>query len=261
MPLMINIKIGTIALFALLFCSEMLDAQYYESDSAFVGRKNSIMLLTNPLLQVALNSTGRTFQTGIQYKRLINPNKRLNFGFGFEAIDFIERQNQNPINLIADATDSVLILRKKKSIYNRFHISSGIEWSDFSQNHGFLYGVGLQLGIRKELESSYLNHHIKSPIDSTSLEMNYYAAIPDSTEAEYDYTNSYVDFAVALQIGYRINIKEKWEVNLTFSPQFNVYFATQNQWNLNTPQPLDYQPSNGFEMQLRLLMVDIGYRF
>jgi hypothetical protein len=244
-----------------LVASKTICAQYVDPDSAYVGRKNAIMILANPLLQVALSSDSRAALFGLSYKRVLHNNKRLKLGAGYEFIDLSPYENEIPLARIPEATDSAIVINSKKQFYNRTHIRGGLEWSEFSSKHGMVYGLDVQVGFRKDHNESYNAQHLVAPRDSTILNPNYFSSSPNSKEGVYDFDHYYMDIGLVANIGYRVQLKEKWEINLSFSPEFNLYFVTNSKWNLDTPEPLQYLPSNGFEMQLRLLLVDIGYRF
>ena len=251
----------TLCLLVGVFICQLTKAQYIEADSVYVGRRNSLMLLANPIVAFALQSNSSNLQYGLSYKRVLSNTRRLKLAIGHEFADLSPNQSTSNGRYFQQSTDSTIAATDVTETYNRTIIRGGLEWSEYQAKNAMYYGVDLQLGVRKHHYDAYTNHFSKLAVDSTQINPFVFANEPDSIVGVYDYNNRYIDIGVAIHIGYRIHIKEKWEVNLSFSPEFNVYFAGKNTWNLDTPAPLQYLPSSGFEMQLRLLLVDIGYRF
>jgi hypothetical protein len=251
----------TLSLLVGVFACQLAGAQYIEADSVYAGRRNSLMFLANPVVAFALQSNGESLQYGISFKRVLSNTRRLKLALGHEYVDLSPKQSASTGRYFQQSSDSTIAAIALNETFNRTTIRGGLEWSEYLAKNAMYYGVDLQLGARKQHYDAYTYHYSKLELDSSQINPTVFSSAPDSIVGVYDYSNRYIDIGLAIHIGYRIQLKEKWEVNLSFSPEFNVYFAGKNTWNLETPAPLQYLPSSGFEMQLRLLLVDIGYRF
>jgi hypothetical protein len=235
--------------------------QYIEPDSALVGRKNIILLQTNPLIGIAIQAENMPTTFGMTYKRTLKEFKRLVIGLNYEWINLSpSNQALQPAHLVA-SSDSTVTLLETKETFSRMNIRGGLEWSDYTDKSAMFYGVTAHLGQRHQHYDAYTHQYRQLPVDTTLINPTTFANKPESSKGIYDYDHYFLEFGFALQIGYRIQLKQRWEINLSMSPEFSVYLPTKNTWNLDSQEPLQFLPSNGFEMNLHLLLVDIGYRF
>jgi hypothetical protein len=251
--------------FLFLLCFGLLTfgafGQYIEPDSTLMGHKNSILLQANPLLRIAIQANGAPTTFGLTYKRTLKEFKRLVCGLNYEWMNLSPRnQTLQPAHLVA-STDSSVTLLETNETFSRMNIRGGLEWSSYIDKSAMFYGVTAHLGQRHQHYEAYTHQYRQLPIDTTLINPTTFANKPESSTGIYDYDHYFLEFGFALQIGYRIQLKQRWEINLSMNPEFSVYLPTKNNWNLDSPEPLQFLPSNGFEMNLRLLLVDIGYRF
>lgn len=254
-----NTRIGYGMVLLLSWFTNTAQAQYIEPDSAYTGPKKSLFLLANPIFPPLMGSTDGSAHLALSYKRVLSNTKRLKFGAFFDYYNLSPSVRTIDPSDVLGKTDSSVSINVRQEYYRRVATRGGLEWGDYNEKHGKFYGVDLIAGYSKNDHQSYNNTYVKEWAPDSSFSS--YALLPDSMAGVYDYTHHYLTLGFAANIGYRVVIKQKWELNFTFSPEFTFNLPVGNQWNLTTPAPLQYEPTNSFEMQLRMLLIDIGYRF
>jgi hypothetical protein len=256
-----NIRMAVVLLLLGSLTPHLSNAQYVELDSAYTGPKNTIFLLGNPIIVPLMSGSPSSVYLGMVYKRVLKNNKRLKFGLNYDYNDLSPfNQGSDPNNFLA-YNDSQVVISNRQEYFSRISLRGGLEWSDYTENNGKFYGLDLHAGISKATHDAYAYTYNRLPGDTTTIGPSDFSILPDTTVAQYDYDHYFLNVGFAANIGYRVVLKKKWEINFTFSPEFTFNFPVRYDWNLATPVPLQYEPSSGFEMQLRMLLVDIGYRF
>lgn len=243
-----------------LLLSTSIRAQYVEVDSLYAGRKNTLSFLVNPILPPLMGSYNGSLHLALTYKRVVNNGKRFKIAGFYDFYDLTQNNGLINPNSVIPTADSSVIINQTEEYYGRMSIRTGFEWGDYTEKFGKYYGADLHVGYSKAKYKSYDHIYIPTPVDSLNSDYNY-NNVPDTMLGRYDYNHYFLNLGLVANVGYRVVIKEKLEFNFTFSPEFNFNIPIRYQWNMDTPKPTQYQPANSFDLQLRMLLVDVGYRF
>ena len=235
----------------LICCALQVKGQYVPDSSAvFNPKKNQIGGIVNPIAAVMLGTSASQLHYGLQYKRLLQDNKRLRVSTLYQSLKPDVLELGEPIA----STDSSVTFIDQQSGYQYGEFRVGIEWSDFRSKHDAIYGVDLLVGYdlsRKENHQKLVTYTMipESVLPATTVEK-------DSLVSFYEQRS--LVFGAAVLLGYRVTLKDRWELMAYASPEL-VYFAPVSESGRR--EPGEESVGNSIQFRLRLLDISLAYSF
>lgn len=238
----------TIALLAFTIQST---AQYVETttDSSPI-RKNQFGAILNPAVAIALSSDPSGLRYGLNYKRMMDNSRRMKFGLSYDGFTQNDSNHGDPIA----STDSSVVFVKQMFSYDYGEFRVGMEWSDFTAKHDAIYGLDLLVGYHVSHDEI---HRREVGYTSTNESL-----IPQTRFIQDSLAVNYVQKALVLglapQLGYRVLMKERWELQLTSTMEFAYYAPTSESGKRD---PNMERMANSISFRMRLLDVSLAYSF
>ncbi len=227
------------------------NAQYVETvDPAKVlPAKNAFGVVINPVVAMMLGAGTGGLHYGLQYKRLIENNRRFRVASYFQT----EKTNDHegfPVMM----SDTSLTFQTSTSGYQYAEVRLGMEWSDFTQKMDGIYGLDLIAGYDKSFEELRLSERIttQSPASNGIFQDEI------SNKLQSETTVKSLVIGVAPMFGYRFNIQEHLELIATLSPEIVYSMPISDGYSRNSPAFAD---NSGLIFRLRLLDLVLSYRF
>lgn len=228
-----------------------LNGQYVsEETDTLTHRKNQIGAVINPVAAFMLGTSTSQLHYGIQYKRLLGESKRLRFGLLYQNL----LPDLNDLGVPIASNDSSVLFLSEQSEYRYGEFRAGIEWSNFKTKHDAVYGLDLLLGYditRDEQHYKLVNYAMGEEGNSSQT-----AVDRDSMFSFFE--QHALVIGISPTIGYRVTIKQKWELLAYASPEV-VYFAPMSSSGKKEPGNEYY--ANSVLFRMRLLDLVISYSF
>lgn len=236
----------------LLVCGVLQVHGQYVADTThvFAPKKNQIGAVVNPLAAVMLGTSTSQLHYGLQYKRLLQDHRRLRFSVLYQTAQPNVQDLGEPIS----STDSTVTFIDEQLGYQYGEFRAGIEWSDFRTKHDAIYGVDLIAGYdvtRKENHQKLVSYTVLPEIVGPAT------TVEQDTMVSFHEQRSLV-FGAALILGYRVTMKERWELMVHASPEI-VYFAPVSESGRR--EPGEEGVGNSVQFRLRLLDISLAYSF
>jgi|GEM_PF-5642088 hypothetical protein len=239
----------TLLLFVLLGLDQ--HAQYVETEveTKKTPKKNAFGVVINPAVAMMLGAGTSGLHYGLQYKRLIQNNRRLRLATYFQSnksIDFY--------GVPYTISDTSLTFRLTNHGYQYAEFRFGMEWSDFTKSMDGIYGLEVIAGLDKSFEELRLSERITSQSPSTIG--IYQDEISNTLQSET--TVKSVVFGIAPIFGYRVNIQEHLELIATISPEIVYSTPITDGYSRSSAA---FSDNSGLIFRLRLLDLVLSYRF
>jgi hypothetical protein len=225
-------------------------SQYVElSEDTVQIQKNSVGVVINPIVAMALGAGTSELHYGVTYKRVVAQNKRLRFAGLYQSY----KENDN-LGSPVFASDSNIIFNSIQNSYQYGEFRMGMEWSDFREKHDGIYGLDVLVGYDKRSDTEHLRvmEHNTAPADG---EHAYYMASDTIVNNRVEHS---LAIGIAPVIGYRVLMKQHWELMATCSPEI-VYYSALKTEGRSTPGAESL--SSTLLFRLRLLDLVFSYNF
>lgn len=235
-----------------------LSAQDYFDEEPEHPRRNSISLYTTAAASALMGGFPNSPRLGVVYRRQSSAVPQRTWRMQ-GVVDFFDVNDESD-NLLTDiirVTDTSMVYRWKNDEERRFAGRFGIEWSDPEERYTPVYGIDLILGVNYLLDQrgqvSYLRDTLVNEVRPLAADPGQFLFTRDQVHLQYL-------AGAAFTIGYRLRAGENWDFLFQMSPEFyfSVYDDVRGQ---SLPARTDDTPPTSFWMQLRLIEMQLGYRF
>lgn len=239
-----------------------IKAQYYElPDSIAIENKNTIGVFVSPIAGFMLNSFVYSPRYGLQYKRWLTDYKRLRLSLVHDFIEYDYGNNDFDESRFVQSTGSTLWMLSEFRTQRKTTLRAGLEWTDYSSKVDGYFGVDVIMGYKTdEYDMFYKAYNYYTSTNSADT-ADYVLANPALDRKPYSYYYQYIEFGIAPIIGWRFDIKKRFEFTVNASPELTVAIPVAQQWRGDAPMPYESRADTEIEFRLRLLEMVLSYRF
>lgn len=246
----------------MLLVPEHTKAQYYElPDSVIIENKNSLGFYVSPVAAFMLNSFAYSPRFGLQYKRWLTDYKRLRLSLVHDFIEYDFGNNDFDESRFVQSTGSTLWMLSESRMQRKTTLRAGMEWTDYSSKIDSYFGFDIIAGYKSdEYDTYYKAYDYYTSTNSTDT-ADYVVANTSMDKRPYSYYYQYLEFGIAPIIGWRFDIKKRFEFTINASPELSVAIPIAQEWRGEMPMPIESRADTEIEFRLRLLEMVLSYRF
>jgi hypothetical protein len=244
-------------LFAAAQCAFGQDLSQPEANQDRLFR-HSIGLYTTVPATILMGALQYSPRFGLAYRRqgVVNPHRTLRVQAVVDITD-IENMAFYDYTDIMQVTSNSVMFRWRDDSESRFTVRTGLEWSDPNERHTPVYGADLIAGVNYRREQ---RGNVTFPRDTLAAEIVPYHGVAGIYQHTRHITRYQYVVGVALTAGYRFRVYDRWDFLFYLSPEFyySPYEDVRN--HLSSGAPLE-EPASSFWMQLRLVEMQVAFRF
>lgn len=241
----------TLTLLLFVLISVKQQAQYVEAPSELKEgpKKNAFGVLINPAVAVMLGAGTAGLSYGVQYRRLIENNRRLRVGTYFQNYKSNDL-NGTPYSM----SDTSMVFRTRNEGYQYGEFRMGMEWSDFTKSMDGIYGLEVIAGLNNTSEELRLSERISS--QSPSNIGIFQDEIANTLQSKTSVKS--VVFGIAPTFGYRVTIQEHLELIAALSLEIVYSTPITDGYNRSSPA---FSDNSGLMFHFRPMDLVLSYRF